>query len=285
MSPIETLKGFVNTWECDENNHLNVQFYFRFFEDAAGHFQRLAGVPRADRREPSMRHVRYHAELRMNAGVRVESFGAGDRQAVHLLYETTNGKLSATCLETFENPPASLSDALGRHTLPLPDLAAPRSVGGDPAMPGPNGATPPGAALILAGRIRANQCRPDGSVFDSAIIGLNSDSAAHFWEPTGIDRAWLDERNFGRVAVEMKLTRTGALAYGDLYNVVGRPIAIARSTVTFENRFVNSETGEVAAIVQVTGLTMNLETRRAAPLPDDLRAQTDALIASRAAGR
>ena len=41
MSAIETLKSYVNTWECDENDHLNVQFYFRFFEDAAGHFQLL----------------------------------------------------------------------------------------------------------------------------------------------------------------------------------------------------------------------------------------------------
>lgn len=283
MSPIETLRGFVNTWECDENDHLNVQFYIRFFEDAAGHFQVMAGVPEADRREPAVRHVRYHAELRVNAGVRVESFGVGDRQAVHMLYETTDGRLSATCLETYDDPPAGLSRALRRHGAELPEAAMPRSVDDSPVDAGAQGARPPGGYLTLGTRVRAQQCRPDGSVFDSAVIGINSDAAAHFWESTGIDRKWLEDHNFGRVAVEMKLTRTGPLRYGDLVHVISRPIAIARSTITFENRFVRSETGDVAAIMLVTGLTMNLETRRAAPLPEDKRARTEALIASQSA--
>ena len=25
---VETHRGFVNTWDCDENAHMNVQFYF-----------------------------------------------------------------------------------------------------------------------------------------------------------------------------------------------------------------------------------------------------------------
>jgi acyl-CoA thioester hydrolase len=281
MTAIETLKGYVNTWECDENQHLNVQFYNRFFEDAGGHFQTLTGVPADQRREPRLRHIRYHAELRVNAGLRVETMGVGDsgQQVVHLLYETTKGHLSATCLETFDDPPPGLSDALRRNGGDLPEEAIPRSIDPSPVDPGPDGATPAGGYMTLAARVRANYCRPDGSIFDSGIISLNSDSAAHFWTPVGIDRGWLEARNFGRVAVEMKLTRTGPLSFGDLVHIVSRPIAVARSTITFENRFVQSDTGKVAATVQVTGLTMNLETRRAVPLPDDIRARTEALIA------
>ncbi len=281
MTAIETLKGYVNTWECDENQHLNVQFYNRFFEDAGGHFQTLTGVPADQRREPRLRHVRYHAELRVNAGLRVETMGVGDsgQQVVHLLYETTQGRLSATCLETFDDPSPGLSEALRRHSGDLPEAAAPRSVDSAPVDPGPEGAAPAASIVSLGTRIRAHYCRPDGTIFDSGIISMNSDAASHFWEPTGVSRAWLEERNFGSVAVEMKLTRTGPLSFGDLVHVVSRPIAVARSTISFENRFIQSETGKVGAIVQVTGLTMNLETRRAVPLPDDIRARTEALIA------
>ena len=38
MAWLVTQRGFVNTWECDENEHLNVQFYFARFADAAAHF-------------------------------------------------------------------------------------------------------------------------------------------------------------------------------------------------------------------------------------------------------
>jgi acyl-CoA thioester hydrolase len=281
MAPLRTLRGFVNTWECDENDHLNVQFYFRFFEDACGHFQVMAGVAAAQQREPTLRHVRYHAELRVNDAVEVHTIGGGDtgQQVVHLLSETSSGRLSATCLETYADPPEALAAALRNHGGEVPETALPRSVDPAPVLPGPEGARPRGGRMVLGARIRAGQCRPDGSVFDSAIIGLNSDSAAHFWDAVGIDRAYLKKRRLGRVAVEMKLTRCGPLAFGDLVHVVTRPIGVARSTVTFENRFVQSASGEVAAIVQVTGLTMNLDTRRAEPLSADLKARIEADIA------
>lgn len=278
MSAVATLKGFVNTWECDENDHLNVQFYYRFFEDAAAHFQSLAGIAPSERSEPVVRHVRFHAELRVNAAIHVESLGIGEdgRQAVHMLYESDvgesdAGRLSATCLETYAEPAAGLVEALRRHRGEAPGAALPRSVGADAVFAGPERGSPPGAALVLASRIRAAHCRPDGSVFDSAIIGLNSDSAAHFWDVTGVDRAFLESRGLGRVAVEMKLTRANRLRLGDLVHVVSRPIAVGRSTVTFENRFVRTDSEDVDAIVQVTGLTMDLSSRRAVALPDDLR--------------
>jgi acyl-CoA thioester hydrolase len=285
MSGIETLKGYVNTWECDENAHLNVQFYFRFFEDAGAHFQRLADVPPEARREPTIRHVRYHGELRVNAAVRVESFAiAGEEdsaaQVVHMLYEDPGGRLSATCLESYADVPQAFPEALNRHAGNLPETARPRSVSPVPIFPGTEGGSPQGGRNVLSARIRAGQCRPDGTAFDSAIIGLNSDSAAFFWGAIGVDGPWLEKHGLGRVAVEMKLTRVGGLRNGDLMHIVSRPIAVARSTITFENRFVRSETGEVDSTVQVTGLMMDLTTRRAEPLPDPLRARIEMLISA-----
>lgn len=278
MTRLQTLKSYVNTWNCDENDHLNVQFYFQFFEDAGDHFQALAGVPRAERRRPDLRHVRYHSELRVNEAVHIETHGVGDRQAVHLLYETISGRLSATCLETYADPPAALAGALAQYAGDLPETASPRSLDLAAAKAG-DGASPPGSVLALRTRVRAQHCDADGRAFDSAFVGFNSDAAAHFWDVVGFNRPWLDARTLGRVAVEMKFSPTGRAAFGDLLHVVSRPFAVARSTITFENRFVLTDTGEVAAIIHVTALTMNLTTRRAEPLPEDMRANIAARIA------
>ena len=43
----ETQRAFVNTWECDENDHLNVQFYWKRFGDAAQVLQLKSKVPPA----------------------------------------------------------------------------------------------------------------------------------------------------------------------------------------------------------------------------------------------
>lgn len=39
-----TLFSFVNRWECDENDHLNVQFYFSRFEEADRQFRLMTGL-------------------------------------------------------------------------------------------------------------------------------------------------------------------------------------------------------------------------------------------------
>lgn len=281
MAPIESLRGYVNTWDCDENDHLNVQFYFRFFEDASAHFQSLCGVPASSRCRPVVRHVRYHRELRSNDSIRICSLfaadaGSGRPGIVHMMYATGSGTLAATCLEECDRFGDDLLAGLARHGAEMPEAAMPRSLEAGPAAISGDAVT---GRVTLRGRVRAGDCGPDGVIEDWPFVGRNSDAAAHFWDLVGIDRPWLDRHGRGRVAVEMKLTRHGDLRHGALMHVASRPMAVARSTVTFENRFVASDTGEVAATIQLTALTMNLTTRRAEPFPDETRAAIETRIA------
>ena len=281
MAPIESLRGYVNTWDCDENDHLNVQFYFRFFEDASAHFQSLCGVPASARRRPAVRHVRYHRELRSNDSIRIDSLlaadtGSGRPGVVHMMYATGSGTLAATCLEDCGGFGDGVLAALARHGAGMPESAVPRSLEAGPAAVASDAPT---GRVTLRSRVRAGDCGSDGVIEDGPFVGRNSDAAAHFWDLVGIDRPWLDRYGRGRVAVEMKLTRFGDLRHGDLIHVASRPLAVARSTVSFENRFVASETGEVAAVIQLTALTMNLATRRAEPFPEETRALIEARIA------
>src|SRR5690606_16110861 len=63
MPAFETLFSSVNRWECDENDHLNVQFYFTRFEEADRQFRLLSGLSDALVGSRRVRHVRYHCEL------------------------------------------------------------------------------------------------------------------------------------------------------------------------------------------------------------------------------
>jgi acyl-CoA thioester hydrolase len=63
MAAIETLFSFVNCWECDENDHLNVQFYLARFEEADRQFRLLSGLSDALAGARRARHLRYHEEL------------------------------------------------------------------------------------------------------------------------------------------------------------------------------------------------------------------------------
>ena len=57
MSSAELVPTFttaVNTWQCDENAHLNVQFYTEFGHEASAHLLSALGLgPRAQRADAS----------------------------------------------------------------------------------------------------------------------------------------------------------------------------------------------------------------------------------------
>ncbi|HEY2876377.1 MAG TPA: thioesterase family protein, partial [Reyranella sp.] len=62
---IPTFRTAVNTWQCDENDHLNVQFYSEFGHEASAHLLANLGLgPRAQRAaglnlSAAFDHVRY----------------------------------------------------------------------------------------------------------------------------------------------------------------------------------------------------------------------------------
>lgn len=98
---IETQKSFVDTWECDENNHLNIQFYWKRFGDAGQIFQQMMN------REPRAwvdRHVRYHRELHAGTNTVVQSATPSSHAClVHVLSGGENNTVSATALDQFDN--------------------------------------------------------------------------------------------------------------------------------------------------------------------------------------
>ena len=65
---IPTFSTAVNTWQCDENDHLNVQFYTEFGHEASAHLLASLGLgPRAQRAAglalgAAWDHVRYRRE-------------------------------------------------------------------------------------------------------------------------------------------------------------------------------------------------------------------------------
>jgi len=106
MPFIETHRSFINAWECDENDHLNVQFYFKRFAEAAEVFAVTTGGERNSHSLPKSRHVRYLRELRDNASIAIKSALIGDGEmagcVIHLLENLDENTVSATSVDQIE---------------------------------------------------------------------------------------------------------------------------------------------------------------------------------------
>ena len=264
---IITHKSFVNSWECDENVHLNVQFYWKRFGQAAEIFQHSESLTQ---QRWTSRHVRYHAELGMSANTMVRSASVvGSNSLVHQLYGAGGAVLSATAVDhfsdTFEAPSTQIET--------VPEAALPRSLQSEPLLieDAQEMLRHRNGVLSHLSKITPSECDIDGVLLDENHISRFSDAAGHFWHHMGIDRAWMQTQNLGSVAVEMKATRHTLPKAGMITEVVSWVDQVNEKTFSFRHQVHDRVSKNILYSGAVTALMMDMKTRKAVVLPHAFR--------------
>ncbi len=100
---IETHRSFANMWECDENDHMNVQFFIRRFDEAMAVYATLCGDGTATARLVRHRHVRFYREIRGGDSLLITSGKVADGpfkgRIVHRMVDAISGVLCTTALD------------------------------------------------------------------------------------------------------------------------------------------------------------------------------------------
>lgn len=271
---IETSRRFVNTWECDENAHLNVQFYYQYFEDAHVHFWFEAGWPAAKELPATQTHlVRFHGELHEGdlTFIRSHLVATDDGFALcHLMYNAETDNLSATCWCPLadKNIAAEIPDA---PVLDSPDLARPRSLDLAP-IPTVSREAAAQAGFIQTYRavIKQIDCDWRGNATTRSLTGFQSDAAGHFWSHVGLTQNWLETNNYGRVAMESRISMLTDIQPGTPLLIMTALVGHARKTLTFRHYIFDVASGTQIAVAEITGVAIDLEKRRTVEWPDDI---------------
>lgn len=278
MTLQETLFSFVNKWECDENDHLNVQFYFSRFEEADRQFRLLSGLGETLVGARRVRHVRYHKELRTGDLITVNSSVAFDGPhiltVVHEMRNRSTGALAATAFDGYEpnvNSAKTLRQRFKDFQSPMITEAAPRGLQAGPAglKVTTSSVQANGAEICFRGTVLPRDIATDGKADDRFALSCCTDAVAHVWERTPMTHAYLTEHGLGRVAVEMKLTWATPLKTGDAVVVYTGFTGVSSRTFSMRHHLFESRTGRLAATLDVVALTMHLTDRKAVSLPDD----------------
>lgn len=275
MPFVETHRGFVNTWQCDENDHMNVQFYLKNFAEAAEIFALRHKMERIPASRPKVRHVRYLHELRNASSIAIKSAFISDGEyqghIIHLLENVSENVVSASSLDTCDNPPAGLPSVESKDIA----FALPRGI--------PAGFLPEQALETLIsenkaiisyfGIIQPAQCNADGEMLAQQYISHLSDGAPHIWSHVGVTTEFLDQHNYGRVAIEMKLSIIEPVRVGAAIEIVSFCHGMSEKIFTMRHQMRDLETGKAYATAQVINLIMDLEKRKSVPVPDFVHAQ------------
>ena len=273
---IPTFTTAVNTWQCDENDHLNVQFYTEFGHEASAHLLAQLGLgPRARHAaglevRAAFDHVRYLREFREVDPVEVLSgpIEVGERHllAYHEIRNPSDGSVAATVRRRIvcDQPwPASFRARAEAAIVALPDNARPRSVGkldlpdlvlGDAASRG----------LIEVGRsvITPAECDEKGELLPHHQFGRYSDGAPFLWNHLGFDRAAMQDRQEGSVVVEMLNHYRRPLRAGDLLVVMSGLASFTDKVLTFTHFLFEAETGTLAACAEAIGMKFDQKVRK-----------------------
>jgi acyl-CoA thioester hydrolase len=267
---IETHRSFANMWECDENNHINVQFFMKRFEEAYAVFCTLDNHSSRLSNSVTHRHLRFHREIRAGESQLISSgvIKSGEHKGclIHIMTNAVSGEVCTTALDCLSSPMACENFVDDTYL----SLALPRGVPSKPEGPfESNSLIQSGEAMISNYNIiRSHDLDPEGKFLPSRMISMFTDGAPHIWEKAGITTNWLNENGFGRVAVEMRLDPITNPPEGEALRVVSRAGALEGRTFLIDHQIETVAEQTIIATGSVRALVMDLTTRKAVQLPE-----------------
>ena len=296
---VEIYRGFVNTWQCDENDHLNVQFYLAMLDQGLAHLRARLGLTPARIRADDLTlrsardHIRYLSERHAGDCVHIDS-GVLDAGPDGLrLYSEMKDAVAGTpvagitsVLEGYRPAarqptaiPADVLDAARALTTQRPDHGGPRGVpeAGVAAVDLTlDDAHRLGLVATYHGSVQPAHCDAHGWNAIQHVMSRLSDGAGNMFARLGGSRSRSVADGRGGVALEQALRYLAPLYPGTPITLLSAPTEIGDKTSEYTHLMFDAATGGLAATARVRAASFDLKTRRISPPTDEERARLEA---------
>lgn len=291
---LDTFRGTVNTWECDEVGHMNVQFYVARASDAAFYLRHALGLAPSQVRDKGKamvaleEHFRFHRELRAGDLMHMRSRPVELRErtlvSYHELFNSASGEVSATTVAVsghFDLEKRRLvpweeeaREKAKRFAGPLPPHAEPRSVARETRLPDLSLAEAESRDFmeIYRGAVMPWECDDFGHMNSRFYMARFSDGAGHLWQALGMDKRHMQEKRRGTVVLEMRLNYVREVASGAMLVVKSTLTRAEGKTLTFAHFMFDAETGLLAATGEAVAIMLDLDARRTVAFTEEERA-------------
>ena len=266
---IETYRGVVYRWELDHNDHFTVAYYFQRFGDAGHAMLATLGLEPA-RFETAEVYVRYLRELRAGDLMHVAS-GVIDADrdgftAGHKLFNSETGEVAALVEQRF----AGKAPALDGRRVAWDGPARERR---------PHPTSFEGFAEAARDTIKPSELDAAGRVALSAYIHRFSAANGHATARFGITPTYQRDARRGFSTFEFQLALgSHDVRAGDLVRVRSALVHVGSSSMRLLHRMTSDRTGEEVATLEQAGVHLDMDARRATPLPDDIRTRALAAL-------
>ncbi|MDX2092638.1 MAG: thioesterase family protein [Kofleriaceae bacterium] len=123
------------------------------------------------------------------------------------------------------------------------------------------------ALITYRGTIYPWHCDHMGHMNVMWYVGKFDEATWNLFAQVGLTPSYLRNSDRGMVAVEQRISYRRELVAGDLVVIRSRLLEAREKSLRFSHEMRNSESDEIAAITEVTGVHLDRTSRKSCPLP------------------
>ena len=128
-----------------------------------------------------------------------------------------------------------------------------------------------GAAATYCGTVYPWQCDHVGHMNIMWYVGKFDEANWNLFARIGLTPTYLREANRGMAAVQQNISYKRELLAGDIVEIRSVLLEIGDKSIRFLHEMRNAETGEIAAICEITGVHMDRQARKSTAFTDAIR--------------
>jgi acyl-CoA thioesterase FadM len=274
----ETYRGAVPPWQCDVTEHFTIAYYFDRLEEADANLADEFGLVDMPRRTDISRRINacFARELRAGASFHVESavLSVDDGLCLgHRFVDSAEGEVVTWFQEHLE---LSVSPLTSRQRGAIAGRLALWNGPAEGLRPEP--VTTDGFIPTARGRVKPGDVDAAGHFALGAIVHRFSNASGQLGAAVGMDAAFMQQERRGFSTFELTLRLSGALPIDAPYLVETGIGQLGNSSLRMIHRMTDPRNGAEIAQVSQFGVNLDLNARRPAAWPDDLRRRAAALV-------
>jgi acyl-CoA thioesterase FadM len=275
---IETYRGAVPPWQCDVTEHFTVGYYFDRVEEAEANLADELGLGDLPRRSdiPRRLDARFISELRAGASFHVESAALGVENGLrvgHRFVDSVNGEVVTWFDQQWDLSAAPLTP---QQRAAIAGRLA--DWNGPAAEARPEPVATAGFIPTARGRVKAGDVNAAGNFALGAMVLRFSNSSGQLGAAIGMDAEFMQQQRRGFSTFELILRMTGVLPLDAPYLVETGIGHLGSSSLRMIHRMTDARTGAEFARLSQFGVNLDLDARRPARWPDDIRQRAAALV-------
>jgi acyl-CoA thioesterase FadM len=275
---IETYRGTVPPWECDVTEHFTIAYYFARLEEAEPNLADALGLGERLRAVGFVRRldVRFARELRAGSSFHVDGAALGLDDGLrlgHRFVDSANGETVTWIDEHWDLSGAPLS--VEQRSAIQARLAAWE---GPAAETRPEPKSTAGFIPTARGRVKPGDLDAAGHFGLAAMVHRFTDSCIQAGSAIGMDAEFMDKSRRGFSTFELGLRLSGVLRLDEPYLVETGIAHLGNSSLRLVHVMTDPRTKREVARLGQYGVNLDLDARRPARWPDDIRARASKLV-------